>query len=242
MKNFEAQGFSKTKAFETTGIDVELNMLKNATQAWKKAGSPLSTKSINTFMAEYIKAKKAVGAYVVVEAANDDTRLRPYNVINEVTTGKRKSTTTYQVKEAELAVKYVKDTKVVKTKAKDEESGEEVETEKVVEFMSPYHKETIKVVTKTKDKETGVVTETEKLKEVDVANVKVLSVGVVVGKATKKSEAFKIMKDLIEQNNKDYVVEIVKEVTDGQKYAGYGQYTPSKSAKAGKFLFFVNEN
>ena len=40
---------------------------------------------------------------------------------------------------------------------------------------------------------------------------------------------------------KDYVIEIVKEVTEGQKYAGYGQYTPSKSAKLGKFMFFVQE-
>lgn len=239
MKNFEAQGFSKTKAFETTGIDVELNMLKNATQAWKKAGSPLNTKTIGNFMAAYIKDKKAVGAYIVVEAASDDTRLRPYQVINEVTTGKRKTSTVYQVKEAELAVKYVKDTKVVKTKVKDEE-GNETEVEKTVDFLNPYHKETIKVVSKVKD-EDGVETEVEKMKEVDVANVKVLSVGAVEGHATKKSEAFKIMKDLIEANNKDYVVEIVKEVTEGQRYAGYGQYTPSKSAKMGKFLFYVNE-
>ena len=49
------------------------------------------------------------------------------------------------------------------------------------------------------------------------------------------------MKELIEENKKDYVVEIVKEVTAGQKYAGYGQYTPSKSAKLGKFMFFVTE-
>ena len=232
MKNFEAQGFSKAKAFETTGIDVELTMLKNATQAWKKAGSPLNTKTIGTFMANYIKDKKAVGAYIVVEAASDDTRLRPYNVINEVTTGKRKATTVYQVKEAELAVKWVKDTKVVVDK--------ETLEEKVVEFLTPYHKETIKVVSKVKA-EDGTETEVEKLKEVDVANVKVTAVGAVAGKATKKSEAFKLMKELIEENNKDYVVEIVKEVTDGQRYAGYGQYTPSKSAKMGKFLFYVNE-
>jgi hypothetical protein len=49
------------------------------------------------------------------------------------------------------------------------------------------------------------------------------------------------MKDLIEANKKDYVIEIVKEITDGQKYAGYGQYTPSKSAKLGKFIFYVQE-
>jgi hypothetical protein len=80
-----------------------------------------------------------------------------------------------------------------------------------------------------------------KLKEVEIPNVKVISVGAVEARADKKETALKIMKDLIEANKKDYVIEIVKEVTEGQKYAGYGQYTPSKSAKLGKFLFFVQE-
>lgn len=229
MKSVEAQGYSKEKALEVSGLDVELERLKNATQAWKKAGSPINTKQLNAFMAAYIKDKKAVGAYIVIEPASDDTRSRPYNVINETTIGKRKSTTTYQIKEAELAVKFHTETKVVV----DKESGDEKE----VEFLTPYKKETITV--ETTDKETGVTT--TKVKEVEIPQVKVLSKGVVEATAAKKEEAFKLMKDLIEQNKKDYVVEIVKEVTEGQKYAGYGQYTPSKSAKVGKFMFFVQE-
>ena len=47
------------------------------------------------------------------------------------------------------------------------------------------------------------------------------------------------MKDLIKQNKKNYVIEIVKEITEGQKFAAYGEYTPSKSAEVGKFLFAV---
>lgn len=192
MKSVESQGYSKEKALEASGLEIELDRLKNATLAWKKAGSPMNTKALNAFMTGYIKDKKAVGAYIVVEAASDDTRLRPYSVINEVTKGKRKSTTTYQIKEAELKVKYVK---VV--------DAEGVESE--------------------------------------IPNVEVLAVGAVEARADKKDAALKIMKELIETNKKDYVVEIVKEITEGQKYAGYGQYTPSKSAKLGKFVFFVAE-
>lgn len=192
MKSVEAQGYSKEKALEATGLDVELERLKNATLAWKKAGSPVSTKALTAFMTAYIKDKKAVGAYVVIEAASDDTRLRPYSVINETTKGKRKATTTYQIKTAELKVKH--------TTAVNE-AGETIE----------------------------------------IPVVDVISVGAVEGRAPKKDAALKLMKELIEKNKCDYVVEIVKEITDGQKYAGYGQYTPSKSAKLGKFVFFVQE-
>ena len=192
MRTVEAQGYSKEKALEATGLDVELEMLKNATQAWKKAGSPMNTKELNRFMAEYIKKNKLVGAYLVIEPSADDTRLRPYSVINETTTGKRKTTTTYQIKEADLKVKY---STVVN------EAGEAVE----------------------------------------VPSVEVIGVGAVEARADKKDLALRLMKELIEENHKDYVVEIVKEVTEGQKYAGYGQYTPSRSAKLGKFLFFVQE-
>ena len=192
MNSVEAQGYSKEKALEATGLDVQLEMLKNATQAWKKAGSPMNTKELNRFMAEYIKKNKLVGAYLVIEPSADDTRLRPYSVINETTTGKRKTTTTYQIKEADLKVKY---STVIN------EAGEAVE----------------------------------------VPSVEVIGVGAVEARADKKDLALRLMKELIEENHKDYVVEIVKEVTEGQKYAGYGQYTPSRSAKLGKFLFFVQE-
>lgn len=229
MKSVEAQGYSKEKALETTGLDVSLDRFKNATQAWKKQGSPLGTKQMNAFMAAYIKEKKAVGAYIVVESASDDTRVRPYSVINETTIGKRKTATVYQVKPAELVVKYNTEVRTVT----DKETGETKE----VEVQVPYHKEIIKV--EVENKETGEVETKEK--EVDIPNVKVISVGAVEAKAEKKDKALKLMKGLIEKNKCDYVIEIVKEVAEGQKYAGYGQYTPSKSAKLGKFIFFVQE-
>ncbi len=190
MKIAEAQGYSKQKALETTGFDVDIERLKNATQSWKKAGAPLSGKKLNEFLEAYIKDNKVYGAYVVVEAASDDTRERPYKVINEATKGKRKATTTYQVKEAELKVKY--------HNTKDEEGN-----------------------------------------DIEVPEVTVVSSGKVEGRATKKDQAVKLMKDLIKQNKKDYVIEIVKEITEGQKFAAYGEYTPSKSAELGKFLFAI---
>jgi hypothetical protein len=192
MKIVEAQGYSREKALESTGLDVELDRLKNATIKWKKEGSPVNTKDLNKFMATYLKDSKAVGGYVVVEPSSDDTRIRPYTVINEVTTGKRKASTTYQIKEASFKVKW------------------------------------------------NISTDAEG-KEVKTPVVEVLSLGAVEEKAEKKDAAMRKMKELIEANKKDYVIEICKEITEGQRYAGYGQYTPSKSAKLGKFVFFVAE-
>ena len=194
----EAQGYNKQAALESTGLEISIEKFKNATLAWKKAGSPLNTKDMNKFFTEYLKNNKLISnCYIVVESASDDTRKRPYTVINETTTGKRKTSTTYQVKEADLKVKYNTYTVV------DEETGEK--------------------------------------KEVTTPTVDVIAVGAVEARANKKDEAFKLMKELIEETKKTYAVEIVKEVTEGQKYAGYGIYTPSKSAKQGKFMFFVTE-
>lgn len=196
MKKVQAQGFNKAAALATTGLDVELDQLKNATQAWKKAGSPLSDKQIGAFANEYLKKHKAIGAFIVIDPSTDDTRIRPYTVINEVTKGKRKATTKYQIKEAEFDVKYKKQT---------------------------------------------VTNEEGVAEEVEVPEVKIKSVGAVVATADKKDDAAKLLKEFISKDKTNYVVEIVKEITEGQKYALYGQYTPSTSAKQGTFLFFTAE-
>ena len=192
MRIVEAQGYSKEKAFIETELDANLDKFRNATISWKKAGAPISGKKLEEFLSAYMKEKKAVGVYLVVTPSSDDTRLRPYTVINEATKGKRKATTTYQIKEADLKVK----TKMVKGA---DEDGNEIEVEEVT--------------------------------------VAVSNTGAVEGRATKKDAAVKLMKELIKENRKDYVIEIVKEITEGQKYASYGVYTPSKTAEKGQFIF-----
>lgn len=190
----EAQGYSKEKAFATTGLEVDVDKLRNATISWKKAGAPVSGKALQEFAAAYIKEKKAYGIYLVINPASDDTRRRPYTVINEVTKGKRKTTTVYQVKQADLKV-----------------------TSKEVESL---------------DEEGNEIT-------TEVVTATVSNKGAVEGRAAKKDQALALMKDLIKENRKDYVIEIVKEVTEGQPYAAYGVYTPSKQAEVGKFIFIT---
>lgn len=76
--------------------------------AWKKAGAPINPKDLNVFMANYMKRNQLAGAYLVIEAASDDTRLRPYSVINETTQLLNVKQPLIQIKEAELKVKYTK--------------------------------------------------------------------------------------------------------------------------------------
>lgn len=195
MTTVEAQGYSKEIALDNAGLDITLDKLKNATQAWKKAGSPMSTKAINEFVGDYLKKHKPAGIYLVVDPASNDTRKRPYSVINEVTKGARKYATVYQVIEGDFTNK---------------PSTVEVETEE------------------------GMV-------ETSVDNVTVTEEGIVVGETAKKDDAFKLAKELVEENKRSYVVKLAKKVVEGQEYAGYVGYTPSKSAKLGKFMFFINE-
>lgn len=191
MRVVEAEGYSKEKAYKETGLDLDIEMFRNATASWKKAGAPVDRKKLNDFLSAYCKKEKVPGVVLAVTPASDDTRQRPYTIVNEVTTGKRKTTTVYQVKEA-----------VLKHKTKEVSNPETGEVEKVI-------------------------------------NVEVVSTGVIAGKASKKDQALKLTRDLIRDNKKDYVIEICKEVTEGQKYAAYGLYTPSTNAEVGKFIFAV---
>lgn len=190
MKIAEAEGFSKEKAYQETGLDLNVELIRNATVSWKKAGAPVEGKKLREFLENYIKKERVPGVMIAVTPSSDDTRQRPYTVVNEVTTGRRKITSVYQIKEATLKSK-VKET--------TNEDGETV-------------KETV---------------------------ASVVSTGLIAGKANKKGDALDIMKDLIRDNRRDYVIEIAGEVTQGQKYAAYGLYTPSANAKIGKFIFAV---
>ena len=222
----EATGYSKEKAFETLGLDIDLKKLVNATQMWKKAGSPMSDKALKAFLTDYMAKRKETGAYIVVDAASDDTRLRPYTVLKETTVGKAKYTTKYQIKEAEFTFKTFTE-KEYKVDAEGNET--------LVDVKTPYKKET--VTYEVLDKESGE--KVSKTKEIEVPEVKLTHVGQTVAEASKQDEADKIMKELIKTEKRGYVVEKTKVVTEGNQYTSYGAYTPSSSAKAGKFVFFV---
>lgn len=192
MRFAEVKAYSKEKAIEAAGFDIDADLFGNATLAWKKANAPTDPRKVKEFAEAYMKDKKKVGIIINVTPASEDTRERPYTVVNEPAEGRRKFLLTYNVVEAELKSKV--------TVSKDE-NGEDVKS----------------------------------------YDVKVESTGKTAGKASKKSEANKLMKDLIRENRRSYVLRVTKDVAEGKEYASYGIYTPSKGAEEGKFFVFGRE-
>lgn len=67
---------------------------------------------------------------------------------------------------------------------------------------------------------------------------KVLSLGAVVASADQKGDAEKILKEWITSEKRDYIIQIVSVVVEGEPIASYGLYTPSVSAKKGTYVAF----
>lgn len=99
--------FQQVKAFnkEEAAVQVDFNVLGDATQAWKKAGCPLDPKEMQEFCEGYLvsKLKKASpgnGYIITIKSGVADSKERPYkieNVKNEK--GKRKYVTAYLLKD-----------------------------------------------------------------------------------------------------------------------------------------------
>lgn len=97
FKKVEVKGFTKQEAIDQAPFQV----IRDATQAWKTAGKPVTDKALNDFCADYLakhtKFAAGIGCSITFEAGSADTRERPYtltDIKNKV--GKRKYKTGYQ--------------------------------------------------------------------------------------------------------------------------------------------------
>lgn len=97
FKRVEVKGFTKQEAVNQAPFQI----IRDATQAWKAAGSPISEKPLKEFCGTYLekhtKYAVGIGCSITIEAGSADTRERPYTVIpikNEK--GKRTYKTGYQ--------------------------------------------------------------------------------------------------------------------------------------------------
>ena len=98
FKTVEVKGYTKNEAISNAPFQV----IRDATQAWIKAGKPITEKPLKEFCAEYLakftKYAQGVGCSITVEAGSADTRERPYtvkDVKNEK--GKRKFKKAFQL-------------------------------------------------------------------------------------------------------------------------------------------------
>lgn len=97
FKRVEVKGFTKQEAIAQAPFQV----IRDATQAWKTAGSPVMEKNLKEFCADYLskhtKYATGIGCSITFEAGSADTRERPYTVKDiKNEQGKRKYKTGYQ--------------------------------------------------------------------------------------------------------------------------------------------------
>lgn len=94
MRKLEIQAYSieeaKLKAFEE-GITI----VNDLTLHWRKSGSPILTKELNIFAADYLEKKgmfsfKDAGIIIAVHPGIEDTRKNPFKIQNYVRKGRCK--------------------------------------------------------------------------------------------------------------------------------------------------------
>ena len=94
------EGYTKEEAL---GKVTEVDIVPNATTAWRNAGEPtFNSDKFKAFAEQYITSHKMTaggGAYIVKTSAVKDTRLRPYKIINHKQEGKTKWETRYNIHE-----------------------------------------------------------------------------------------------------------------------------------------------
>ncbi len=97
FKKVEVKGFTKQEAI----AEAPFQVIRDATQAWKSAGKPITEKALKEFCADYLakhtKYAAGIGCSITFEAGSADTRERPYTVKDiKNEKGKRKYKTGYQ--------------------------------------------------------------------------------------------------------------------------------------------------
>lgn len=100
MTNFntvQVKGFTKQEALSNAPFQV----IRDATQAWKTAGKPITNNALKEFCADYLskhtKYAQGIGCSITIESGSADTRERPYTVVDiKNEKGKRKYKTGIQ--------------------------------------------------------------------------------------------------------------------------------------------------
>ena len=102
MKRFEINAYSLEEA-KAKAAEMGLTVVRNVTQSWKNAGSPVTDKSFKEFAVtaldrNHLANAEGVGLIVVITAGSADTRERPYKFINNVVEGKKNIERVYEIR------------------------------------------------------------------------------------------------------------------------------------------------
>lgn len=111
LKIIECHGFTREEAFRDLHFDPACLAIRgnNATQAWVKYGKPIPgtlefKKFVSQQLMEKTKGVPGLGLHIVLEQPVQDTRRRPYTIINMIGKGTREWILKYQIREDDIVV------------------------------------------------------------------------------------------------------------------------------------------
>ena len=141
MKRFEINAFSLEEA-KAKAAEMGMTVVRNVTQSWKNAGSPVTDKSFKEFAIDSLQKNHlanadGVGLLVVVAGGSADTRERPYKYVNNVVEGKKNIERVYEVRRKDNGQVVATDTKKSDAEKKAKKLMPELKTD--LECVIVYH-------------------------------------------------------------------------------------------------------
>ena len=102
MKKFEIKAYSLEEAKEKA-VGMGLTVVRNVTQSWKNAKSPISDKEFKIFAVDMFEKHRlteaeGLGMIVCVVPGSQDTRKRPYEFVNNVVEGKKQVERVFEIR------------------------------------------------------------------------------------------------------------------------------------------------
>ena len=113
MRKIEIVAYSLEEAKEKAA-EMGITVVRNVTQSWKNANSPMSDAEFKVFAVEAMEKQRltdasGVGLIVAVNPGSKDTKKRPYEFVNNVVDGEASKKDDAARLAKELMVKYRKD-------------------------------------------------------------------------------------------------------------------------------------
>lgn len=102
MRKLEIQAHSIEEA-KILAFKEGITVVQDATKSWRKAGSPILTKELNIYAADFLQERgmfdfKDAGIIITVSSGVQDTRKNPYNIISSRRKGRCKLTKVVEIR------------------------------------------------------------------------------------------------------------------------------------------------
>lgn len=102
MRKLEIQAYTLDEA-KIDAFKQGITVVQDATRSWKKSGSPVLTKDMNIFAADFLEQKgmfdfEGAGIIITIKSGTKDTRKKPYKVISSRRKGRCKLYRTIEIR------------------------------------------------------------------------------------------------------------------------------------------------